>query len=203
MRHLIAVAAATAAALSVGTLPAGAAARTEPSVSFFEGQDGQAHWSRDYSNGNDKFSIALELPAGSYFDYAGADLQHVDGRPAPDQAPSFDFRSTSSGASGGSPRLHLNFSDGGGADLRPVTWEQDTWTAVDGKGASWDNNGGCGYRYNATYAEVLACHPGEAVTSAYMVSDSGWAHPEGYTTYIDNLQYGGTTISQPSDNKRN
>lgn len=201
IRHLLTMVAATAAVVSVGTLPADAAARITPSVSFFQGGNGNAHWSHDESNGDDKFSMELDVPDAS--SYGGAYLHHVEGQPAPEEAPSFDFYSTVSGLSGGSPRLHINFSDGGGADLRPQMWEQDMWTTVDGNGMNWDSNGlTCGYQYATTYAAVLACHPGATVTSAYVVSDSGWLHPEGYVHYIDNLQYGGVTISQPSDNRR-
>ena len=201
-RNLIAIVAASVAAVSVGTLPAEAAARTNPSVSFFQGGAGNAHWSQDQSNGTDRFSMELDVPDA--FSYAGIDLHHVEGRPAPATAPSFDFYSTVSGASGGSPRLHINFSDGGSVDLRPVAWVQNTWTNVGGgDDDNWDNNGGtCGFRYQRTYQEVLACHPATTVTSAYVVSDSGWLHPEGYVNYIDNLQYDGATISQPSDNRR-
>ena len=201
IRHLVTIVAATAAAVSVGILPADAAARTAPSVSFFPGGNGHAHWSQDTSNSDDRFSMALEVPDA--LSYAGIDLHHVDGRPAPAEAPSFDFKSTVSGYSGGSPRLHINFSDGGSADLRPNAWVQNEWTHLGGGDNNWDNNGGaCGFRYQTTYQEVLACHPATTVTSAYVVSDSGWLHPEGYTHYIDNLQYDGTTISQPSDNGR-
>ncbi|HET7195324.1 MAG TPA: hypothetical protein VFI99_10075 [Nocardioides sp.] len=80
---------------------------------------------------------------------------------------------------------------------------QDEWTHVGGGDNDWDNNGGpCGFRYQTTYQEVLACHPSTTVTSAYVVSDSGWLHPEGYVNYIDNLPYDGTTISHPADNGR-
>jgi hypothetical protein len=207
IRHVIAIVAATAAAVSVGTLPATAAARTSPSVSFFQGGEGNAHWSQDQSNGDDKFSMELDVPgfdlATEPVNYAGIDLHHVDGRPAPVQAPSFDFYSTATGPSLGSPRLVINFSDGGDANLRPLAWAQDTWTTVDGNGPNWDNRGGtCPFLFNTTYAAVLACHAGATVTSAYVVSDSGYAYPQGYVHYIDNLQYDGKTISQPSDNRR-
>ena len=41
------------------------------------------------------------------------------------------------------------------------------------------------------------------MTSAFVVSDSGYAYPpDGIVHYIDNLQYDGTTISRPGDNGR-
>ena len=207
VRHLIAIAAATAAALSVSTTPAGAAGRTEPSVSFFQGAEGNAHWSKDQSNGSDRFSMELVEPGFVLgvdpVNYAGIDLHHEEGRPAPATAPSFDFYSTATGPSLGSPRLVIRFDDGGRAELRPLAWVQDEWTTVGGGDNNWDNNGGdCGFLYQTNYDALLACHPGAMVTSAFLVTDSGYAYPEGYTHYIDNLQYDGTTISAPYDNKR-
>ena len=203
-RHLFAAGATIALtavmAAGLGANPAGAAARTTPSVSFFQGGAGNANWSRDTSNDTDPFSMRLDVPDSA--SYAGIDLHHVDGQPAPATPPSFDFRSSTAGPSGGSPRLHINFSDGGSIDLRPLFWTADTWTNENGSGTDWDNNGGtCGFLYEQTYSVVTACHAGATVTSAYVVTDSGWLYPTGYTNYIDNIQYGGTTISQPSGNR--
>jgi hypothetical protein len=54
------------------------------------------------------------------------------------------------------------------------------------------------------YAAALTCPSADAtVTSAYVVSDSGWEYPStGYTNFVDNLTWGSTMISQPSDNGR-
>jgi hypothetical protein len=203
MRRRLVVGAAITAAAAAGIAPALAAARTSPSASFFHGGAGKAVWSHDTSNDPDGFSIALTEPDSS--SYAGISLQHVAG-PAPTTPPSFDFMSTVSGPSGGSPRLHINFSDGASADLRPLTWTEDTWTHEDGNSLDWDNNGGgigCGYLYETSYASVLGCHAGATVTSAYIVTDSGWLYPDGYVNNIDNIQFGGSTISQPADNGNN
>ena len=89
IRQLIAMAAAGAAAITLGTLPAEAAARTEPSVSFFPGAEGKAHWSVEQSNpdSGDKHSMKLEVPffdlATEPINFAGIDLHHEEGRPAP------------------------------------------------------------------------------------------------------------------------
>lgn len=213
-RASIAGAAAALSALAIGAVPALADARVAPSVSFFAGHDGpvvsgSAHWTNTVSNDSDAFSIELDVPQGDAATfssgYAGADLHHVAGHPAPAQEPTFDFQSTVAGTSGGSPRLVINFSDGGSANLRPLAWAGDTWV-TEGSGATandWDNSGGtCGYLYEAPYATVLGCHSGTTVTSAYVVTDSGWLYPAGYTNFVDNLQYGGFTMSQPSDNAR-
>lgn len=186
-------------AVGLGSNPAGAAGRTAPSVSFFHGGAGSAHWTQDASNDTDPFSMRLDVPDSA--SYAGIDLQHVDGQPAPVTAPSFDFQSSTAGPSGGSPRLQINFSDGGSVDLRPLAWTANSWTTENGNSTDWDNNGGtCGYLYENPYSVVSACHAGATVTSAYVVTDSGWLYPTGYANDIDNIQYGGTTISQPSDN---
>ena len=199
-RRKIMVGVAIAGAATLGIAPAAfATARTTPSASFFHGGAGQANWSHDTSNDSDAFSIRLSVPDNA--SYAGIDLHHVAGQSAPATAPSFDFMTTSSGPSGGSPRLHINFSDGGSIDLRPLAWVADTWTHEDGNSTDWDNNGGtCGFLYEQSYATVVACHSGATVTSAYVVTDSGWLYPNGYVNYIDNIQYNGTVLSQPSDN---
>ncbi|HVB43654.1 MAG TPA: hypothetical protein VNF47_13245 [Streptosporangiaceae bacterium] len=192
-------------------MPAMAAARNSISVSFFGGADGpvangSAHWTRAASNDGDPFSVLIDVPQGVgapdfYSSYGGIEFHHVAGTPPPATPPSFDFMSTVSGASGGSPRLVINFSDGGNIDLRPLTWTANTWTTESGSSTDWDNGGGsCGSLYEQTYATVIACHAGATVTSAYIVSDSGWLYPSGYQNYIDNITYNGTTISQPSDN---
>jgi hypothetical protein len=49
------------------------------------------------------------------------------------------------------------------------------------------------------YQVALACHPGATVTAAFIVSDSGWLSAP-YKNWIDNIQYNGRTIPQPSDN---
>lgn len=190
------------------------AGRSKPSVSFFAGAypagsvaNGSAHWTNTQSNDGDGFSMEIDVPQGVgtpnyYSSYGGITLHHVAGSPAPATEPSFDFMSTVGGSSGGSPRLVIRFSDGGSINLRPLSWTANTWTTEDGASNDWDNNGGsCGFLYEKSYATVLACHADTTVTSAYIVSDSGWLYPSsGYVQYIDNLQYDGYTISQPSDN---
>jgi hypothetical protein len=114
--------------ISVGAaMPAMAAGRTSVSVSFFAGADGavangSAHSTRTQSNDTDPFSVQIDVPEGTgapsfYSSYGGIDFHHVAGSTAPATPSSFDFRSTVSGPSGGSPRLVINFSDGGSIDL--------------------------------------------------------------------------------------
>jgi hypothetical protein len=96
-----------------------------------------------------------------------------------------------------SPRLVIVFADGGNIQLRPLFWNS-SWTHEDGNSNDWDDVGGtCGALYEQSYDAVKACHPDQQVTAAYIVTDAPYAP---YKMWIDNVQYGGKTISQPSDN---
>jgi len=192
------------------------------SVSFFAGhignvQSGSAHWTNSNSNDSDPFSIVLDVPEGRFegflSSFAGINFHHVPPVP-PALPPSFDFQADRAGASGGSPRLVMMFSDGGNINLRPLEWLPFVWTSEGPQPnppnegphvdptfeTNWDSVGGtCGFASQQTYAAALACHPDAIVTAAFIVSDSGWLNAP-YKNWIDNIQYGGKTISQPSDN---
>jgi hypothetical protein len=192
---------------------------TTISVSFFAGHvgpvaSGSAHWTNATSNDTDPFSVEIDVPEGGtpangYSSFAGINFHHLPPA-APANAPSFDFKADRNGASGGSPRLVIVFNDGGNINLRPLNWVQDRWIS-EGPGptpdplaaTNWDNSGGtCGFLYEMTYDTVKACHAAAAVTAAFIVSDSGWLNAP-YKNWIDNIQYNGKTISQPSDNSNN
>jgi len=131
--------------------------------------------------------------------YAGADLNGVAGTP-PTTPPSYDYYSTVSGPSGGSPRLVMIFSDNGDMELRPLTWVAGVWAHESGSTTDWDVNGGtCGFLYAATYNAGLLCHTGKTVTDVFVVTDSAWqlTNPNGYTHYIDDISYGSTFITSP------
>ncbi len=189
-------------------VPANTAARTGISVSFFAGADGpvasgSAHWSTAQSNDPDGYSIGIDVPEGTgapdfFSGFGGIDFHHVPAT-APSTPPAFDFKADKVAASGGSPRLVMQFSDGGDMELRPLFWTT-VWTHEDGSSTDWDvHSPACAFLYETTYAAGLACHAGATVTGAFMVSDSGWLSAP-YTNWIDNIQYAGTTISEPSDN---
>ncbi len=113
--------------------------------------------------------------------YGGAELVGGPTDPTALTSISFSYKPNASGAGGGSPRLVIEFSDGGSADLRPLNWTAGVWELVDGLtlsgNAGWDNNGGtCGFVYNTSWAAVLACHAGTSITSIFLVNDSGWLH---------------------------
>jgi hypothetical protein len=146
----------------------------------------------------DNWSIQLTVPDGT--SYAGATLAKAAG-PPPANAPSFDFNSSVTSASGGSPRLVMRFSDGGNAELRPLAWAAAQWLKPGP--TDWDIHGGtCGpFLYEQTYATVLSCHAGASVTSVYVVTDSGWITARGYTHWIDNISYGNRLITRPENDQ--
>src|SRR3954463_3596786 len=128
-------------------LPATAAdnGNAGPTLSFFSGGGGaHAGWvhTDDQPPGDtDGQAIHIHVtPTG----YAGVLVHHVYGTPTAEYPTSkYDFRCVNcAGPSLGSPRLVIQFSDGGDASLRPLVWFQ-TWTTI--TDPNWDNRGGsCG-----------------------------------------------------------
>ncbi len=115
--------------------------------------------------------------------------------------PSFDYKTTIAGRSEGSPRFLITFNDGGKGELRPATLVADQWTHVSGLTPDWDTTGGtCGSQtqWSVTYSQVLACHPGATITGMEVLNDSGWKYPGGFQLLVDNITYGGNTISAPA-----
>jgi hypothetical protein len=217
------LAAGMTAAMSFLVMSPVRANENEVTVSFFHSANAEARWvhfTPAPAGDPDTWSIKLRLgpvpstcPPPNYVNcpYAGVRLHGVEG-PAPANAPSFDYYSTVAGSSGGSPRLHMDFSDGGSIELRPVTLVQNTWIregpASTGSPTSdptfainWDNNGGtCGFLYGTTYAIAVACHSSATVTGVIVVTDSAWLYPPaGYTHYIDNISYGNAFITSPEE----
>ena len=201
-RTMLLLAATSAAALAIAPAWGASGGRTAQSESFFASGNAAAHWDNSQSADSDKFSQEYEV--NDTTSYAGTTLHHIEGLPAPANAPSFDFKTDKpAGPSGGSPRLVINFTDGGNIQLRPLMWS-DSWDHEGGDSGDhtndWDSTGpGCSM-YEQNYQTVRDCHAGALVTSAYIVTDSGWLYPTGYKNWIDNVQYAGKTISQPSDN---
>lgn len=135
--------------------------------------------------------------ASDFSDAARAKFTGVAG-PPPAVPPSFDFKVFTVGGSGGSARLVVRFNDGGRGELRPLSLAANEWTHVDGAGTDWDSRGGpCGDRQNLTYAQVVACHPGAEVTLVEVINDSGWLYTGGFQLLVDNISYGGATVSSP------
>lgn len=162
----------------------------------------QATWVNGVGEGS-KFGLvttSTKLSDGSVT-YGGIRLKgkYTPSNPADIATLSFDFNANQTGASGGSPRLVVQFSDGGNAQLRPLSWTQDTWTTVDGmSGTDWDNTGGCGGLYAATWSAVKACHSNAMITSIFAVNDSGWMYPStGEQIILDNITVNDNIASGP------
>src|SRR5215210_5310864 len=185
---IVAAMAASALAADRGNAPA--------TLSFFSGGGGaHAGWTHtDDQPPGDTDQQAIQIH-DTTTGYAGVLVHHVYGWPTATFPNSkFDFKSNLLGASLGYPRLVIRFSDGGRAELRPLTWQQ-TWTTV--ADPNWDNNGGtCGFLFQTSWNTVQACHAGTFVTNAYMTTDPGID----VTFLIDNLSVAGKNFSSASDN---
>src|SRR5579862_807074 len=69
----------------------------------------------------------------------GASMASFPTDPSSITALSYDFNADHTGAGGGSPRMVLQFSDGGDAQLRPLNWAANTWATENGITSSdWD-----------------------------------------------------------------
>jgi hypothetical protein len=198
---LAAVAALSAIAVS---LALAAPARAQFAFGSFSTEgDARAGWVTEPSSplgSTEQQSIGLFVNGTSASDFSDAARARFVGvaGPAPAVAPSFDFKVFTVGGSGGSARLVIRFSDGGRGELRPVSLQANEWTHVDGAGPEWDNRGGpCGDRTSQTYPEIVACHPGTEVTGVDVINDSGWLFPGGFQLLVDNVSYGGETVSSP------
>jgi hypothetical protein len=144
--------------------------------------------------------LSVSGTAGGGFSSASSARFTGFSKDLPASSPTYDFRTSVSGPSGGSPRLTLRLSNGGG-ELRPRTVTADVWTPMDGQ-SNWDSYGGtCGYRTELSYAELLACHPGETVLGLELWSDSGWLYQNGYQLYVDNVTYNGERVSNQDLNE--
>jgi len=165
--------------------------------------DAQAGWVTEVNSplgSTEQQSIGLFVNGTSASDFSDAARAIFVGVPGPPPVtpPSFDFKVFTVGGSGGSVRLVVRFSDGGRGELRPASLEANAWTHIDGAGRDWDNYGGtCGFRSSQSYAEVVACHPGAAVSIVEVINDSGWLYVGGFQMLVDNVSYGGETVSAP------
>jgi len=193
------------AAVAVLGLAAAAPASAQFAFStYITHGDANAGWIDEPSpppGATEQKSIQLTVNGTSPQDFDDAARALFTGFPgtAPNQPPSFYFRTATAGVSGGSVRLVVRFSDDGRGELRPITLPSDVWTFVNGSGNDWDNVGGsCGGQLQRTYAQILACHPGATVTGVEVVNDSGWLFPGGFTMLVDNVSYGGETVSGPA-----
>ena len=173
-------------------------------ASFATEGDASAGWISEPNappGATDHQSIGLFVngsSASDFSDAARAKFTGVAGAP-PATPPSFDFKVFTVGGSGGSVRFVVRFSDGGRGELRPVTLQANIWTHVDGSSTNWDVRGGsCDNSSSQTYSQVVACHPGAQVTGVEVINDSGWLFVGGFQILVDNVSYGGQTVSAPA-----
>jgi hypothetical protein len=163
----------------------------------------KAHWVKGVGNPGYGL-VTTSVSTSSTTTYGGIQLKKsfTPKNPSSITALSFDFKPNQTGNSGGSPRMVVQFSDGGDGELRPVAWVANTWTHLDGMtGANWDNNGGsCGFVYATTWTAVMTCHAGATITSIFVVNDSGWLYPStGEQVILDNITVNKLTATGPGE----
>ena len=150
----------------------------------------------------DQFSIQLSVNARSAVDFNDAAWVTFEGFPPapPAAAPSFFYKVSDAGPSGGSVRFVMRYNDGGFGFLRPVTLQPGVWQFANGAGGGWENVGGsCTSASTLTYSEMVACHPGASVTSVEIINDSGWLHAgRPFTALVDYLSYGADVATVPA-----
>jgi hypothetical protein len=158
---------------------------------------GNGKWA-PHSGNNSQFGFVTSSDETGTF--GGFSIADFPSDPDDVDALSFDYDSSVNGASGGSPRLVVQFDDGD-AVLRPLTLSADTWATIDGMtGNNWDSRGGtCGFRFAASWDDVVACHTGATITGVWVVNDSGWLYPDGITVTFDNVTVNDEVASGPGN----
>src|SRR5262245_50023525 len=143
-----AVYAVVATAAVAATLALAAPAHAALTFGSFATQgDANAGWVTEPNappGATDQQSMSLFVNGTSASDFSAAALARFVGLSgaAPEDPPSFDFKSFTVGGSGGSVRLVVRFSDGGQIELRPVSLEANVWKHVKGDSRDWDRQGG-------------------------------------------------------------
>lgn len=208
MKLLVSMGVALVAALVLA--PVASAERVKPNLHFFSGAQDDAHWTPKDSADANRMSIELEVGplATGGPGYAGVNLNHVEGRPAPVEEPYFWHKEDrESPASGGSPRMSIIFANGAVLDLRPDEWTTE-WRQVGGEDeqgekGNWDVRGvPCVFVYDVEYEQARSCVGNTPVTDVIVVTDSNEMPDKitGYTNWVDRIQYDGFEFSHPSDN---
>lgn len=190
---------AVAAALVVPQLTHAAPPASNPPGGALWKAFGDGAWA-PHAGKNSQFGFVTTSDSTGTF--GGLDMKRLPTTdPAAITALSFDFSANMSGASGGSPRLVVEFSDGGNGELRPLTWTANTWATVDGmSGNNWDNEGGtCGFQYATTWSAIVACHAGATIADIFVVNDSGWLYSQGEQVTLDNVVVNDTVAAGPGN----
>jgi hypothetical protein len=186
--------------LSLTAAPSAWAALSD---TFVTSGKAQARWINEPAappGSTDTQSIELAVEARSAVDFNDAAWVAFTGFASapPAAAPSFVYKISQTGLSGGSVRLVIRFSDGGYGFLRPTTFQAGVWALANGNGANWESNGGQPCGSALTYAQMLACHPGATVTSVEIINDSGWLYNGRFSALVDNISYGGDVLTKPA-----
>ena len=164
-------------------------------LSFCGTGGGQAHWQNDPNDSpNDDNTQDIELVTTPLGGFARIDVMHVAGTPVEEYPnSSYEVKSDQAGPSLGSPRLVIQFSDGGDASLRPLMNTTEWQEVAD---PNWDNRGGtCGFQFQTSWQDIQQCHAGAVVTAAFWVAD-----PYGFTHWFDNLNTAGRLWNEAADN---
>ncbi|HEX6348332.1 MAG TPA: hypothetical protein VF160_02955 [Candidatus Dormibacteraeota bacterium] len=186
---------------------------------FFSSTGASVQWDQDQSPAGDTAPWAVAMTVTPSGFYAGFCLNGFNDQPPPSTPPSYWFKANTvapiTSGTGGSPRLVIEFlgstaTNPDDINLRPLAWTGD-WQqeGADATASDWDSVGGTApvacTHYEMTYAEALACHPGEIVQDVFFVTDSIWKITGGYTNWIDELSYGPACLTAPGSayNKHN
>ena len=179
--------------------PAGAALTD----SFVTSGKAQASWVNHPAappGATDTQSIQLSIQAQSPIDFDDAAWVTLRGFAStpPATPPSFLYKLSQTGSSGGSVRLVIRFSDGGYGFLRPTTLTANQWAVANGFGKEWESRGGLPCASERFYFQMLQCHPNATVTSVEVINDSGWLYNGTFTALVDNISYGGEVFTKPA-----
>jgi hypothetical protein len=186
--------------LSLAVAPSAGAALSD---TFVTSGKAQARWINHPEappGSTDTQSIELAVEARSAVDFNDAAWVAFTGFASapPATPPSFLYKISQTGLSGGSVRLVIRLSDGGYGFLRPTTFQAGAWALANGSGPNWESNGGQSCGSTLTYAQMLACHPGATVTSVEVINDSGWLYNGRFSALVDNISYGGEVFTKPA-----
>jgi hypothetical protein len=132
---------------------AGGASATAPLTEPF----GTGEWTPGAGN-ESQFALATSSDGSGSF--GGAALVHLLSDPEDVDVLSFDFKADTTGASGGSPRLVVAFSDGSFPNLRPLALTSGLDDRRRDERRDWDDQGGtCGSQFAVTWETIKGCQP--------------------------------------------
>ena len=168
---------------------------------FFTGGSGTAAWVPGNDplvpSDHDGWVIGLTSPDAS--SYGGFVAHALDGvRFSTISTISYDYWTNQSGASGGSPRLNIDLSDGVQLQLGPPSVAANTWASENDSSGDWNwGNTDPSVADGSTLAQEQAAHPDATVEDAFLVDDSGWVAAP-FDVEIDNMNLNGKIYTAPT-----